>query len=95
MDKEDATLAFYRHATSKIYKDDDLYFIETLGFRGEALASIASVSEVELITCNGTSSTHVHIKGGETLSIGDGMVRKGTEIHVTNLFTILPHVLNI
>ena len=90
MDKEDATLAFYRHATSKIYKDDDLYFIETLGFRGEALASIASVSEVELITCNGTSSTHVHIKGGETLSIGDGMVRKGTEIHVTNLFYNTP-----
>ena len=58
MDKEDATLAFYRHATSKIYKDDDLYFID--------------------------------IKGGETLSIGDGMVRKGTEIHVTNLFYNTP-----
>ena len=90
MDKEDATLAFYRHATSKIYKDDDLYFIETLGFRGEALASIASVSEVELITCNGNIGTYVHIKGGETLSVSDASLRAGTEIHVTNLFYNTP-----
>lgn len=90
MDKEDATLAFYRHATSKIYKDDDLYFIETLGFRGEALASIASVSEVELITCNKNVGTFVHIKGGETLSVSDAPLRTGTEIHVTNLFYNTP-----
>lgn len=90
MDKEDATLAFYRHATSKIYKDDDLYFIETLGFRGEALASIASVSEVELITCNGNAGTSVHIKGGETISVSDAPLRAGTEIHVTNLFYNTP-----
>ena len=90
MDKEDATLAFYRHATSKIYKDDDLYFIETLGFRGEALASIASVSEVELITCNGNVGTSVHIKGGETISVSDASLRVGTEIHVTNLFYNTP-----
>ena len=90
MDREDATLAFYRHATSKIYKDDDLYFIETLGFRGEALASIASVSEVELITCNGNVGTSVHIKGGETISVSDASLRAGTEIHVTNLFYNTP-----
>lgn len=90
MDREDATLAFYRHATSKIYKDDDLYFIETLGFRGEALASIASVSEVELITCNGNVGTSVHIKGGETISVSDASLRVGTEIHVTNLFYNTP-----
>lgn len=90
MDREDATLAFYRHATSKIYKDDDLYFIETLGFRGEALASIASVSEVELITCNGNVGTFVHIKGGETISVSDASLRVGTEIHVTNLFYNTP-----
>ena len=90
MDREDACLAFYRHATSKIYKDDDLYFIETLGFRGEALASIASVSEVELITCNGEVGTRVHIKGGETLEVEDAPARIGTEIHVTNIFYNTP-----
>lgn len=90
MDREDACLAFYRHATSKIYKDDDLFFIETLGFRGEALASIASVSEVELITCSGEVGTHVHIKGGETLEVEDAPARIGTEIHVTNIFYNTP-----
>ena len=90
MDPDDAKLAFYRHATSKIYKDDDLYFIETLGFRGEALASIASVSEVVLNTCDGFVGTKVHIKGGELLSVSDASLRTGTEIHITNLFYNTP-----
>ena len=90
MDKEDAKLAFYRHATSKIYKDDDLFFIETLGFRGEALASIASVSEVELSTCNSDVGTYVHIKGGEMLEVADAPSRIGTEIHVSNIFYNTP-----
>ena len=90
MDKEDAVLSFSRHATSKIYKADDLFFIETLGFRGEALASIASVSEVELETCNGIEGTYVHIKGGEILETRSGEERVGTTITITNLFFNTP-----
>ncbi len=90
MDKEDAVLAFSRHATSKIYKDDDLFFIETLGFRGEALASIASVSEVDLITCMNDCGTHVHIKGGKIETVDNASARIGTQITITNLFYNTP-----
>ncbi len=90
MDKTDAEACFLRHATSKIYKDDDLFFINTLGFRGEALASIAAVSEVVLETCDGVSSTLVHIKGGNTIECGLAEARKGTVITVTNLFYNTP-----
>ncbi len=90
MDKDDAILAFERHATSKIYKDDDLFFIDTLGFRGEALPSIASVSEVELSTCKDEVGTFVHIKGGETLEVGNSQSKIGTSVKVTNLFYNTP-----
>lgn len=90
MDKEDAKLAFARHATSKIYKDDDLYFIETLGFRGEALASIASVAEVNLDTCANDVGTHVHIKGGLMDEVSPGPARVGTSIVISNLFYNTP-----
>jgi len=90
MDGEDAKLAFQRHATSKIYKDDDLFFINTLGFRGEALPSIASVSEVKLTTCNSDIGTSIHIKGGELLSEQKSDARRGTMISVTNLFYNTP-----
>lgn len=90
MDKEDAQLAFFRHATSKLYHDDDLFFINTMGFRGEALPSIASVSEVILNTCNGKSSSYIHIKGGEILENSTGDLRVGTSIEVTNLFYNTP-----
>ena len=90
MDKKDAYLAFSRHATSKIMRDDDLFFISTMGFRGEALPSIASVSEVKLKTSNGTDSTYIHIKGGEILENTTGDLRVGTSISVTNLFYNTP-----
>ena len=90
MDRIDAKIAFMRHATSKIYKEEDLYFINTLGFRGEALASIASVSEVKLSTFNGKESSYIHIKGGEILEESLAPERKGTKIEVSNIFYNTP-----
>ncbi len=90
MDEEDAKSCFLRHATSKISRDDDLFFINTLGFRGEALPSIVAVSEVVLETFNGVSGTKVHIKGGEFLEVGVAPSREGTSICVTNLFYNTP-----
>jgi len=90
MDREDAKIAFFRHATSKIYHDDDLFFIGTLGFRGEALPSIASVSEVELRTCSKDVGTYIHIKGGKIETIEDSQARIGTSITVSNLFYNTP-----
>ena len=90
MDKEDAVTAFYRHATSKLKREDDLYRIMTLGFRGEALASIASVSDVHLKTSQGDLGTYVHIKGGIIEEVSTGDARKGTEISVRDLFYNTP-----
>ncbi len=90
MDNTDAHMAFGRHATSKLTRDDDLFFINTMGFRGEALPSIASVSEVFLKTSNGNDSTFLHLKGGEVLEDKAGDLRRGTDIIVTNLFYNTP-----
>ena len=90
MDKDDATLAFSRHATSKIKDEDDLYRLTTLGFRGEALASIAAVSKVDLKTCVKDIGTHVVINGGKILEVGLGDARKGTTITVSELFYNTP-----
>lgn len=90
MEREDAELAFFRHATSKIKCEDDLYRINTLGFRGEALASIASVSRVTLKTSTGTLGTIVKINGGITESISNGDARKGTVISIKDLFYNTP-----
>lgn len=90
MDKEDALLCFSPHATSKIRNENDLFFINTLGFRGEALPSIASVSDVFLDTSNGSDSTLVHIKGGKLESNEVGTVSKGTKIIVRDLFFNTP-----
>ena len=90
MDSKDALLAFERHATSKLYTKDDLFNINSLGFRGEALPSIASVSEVELKTCQDNIGTLIHIKGGKILSNTECEARQGTTITVSNLFYNTP-----
>ena len=90
MDEEDAKTAFQRHATSKLLDENDLYRINTLGFRGEALPSIASVSRVELVTSKGGVGTRVKINGGNFESIERAEARKGTSIAVRNLFFNTP-----
>lgn len=90
MDKEDAVLCFERHATSKLLSDDDLFNIKSLGFRGEALASIASVSDVILRTSNGVVGTEIHIKGGKILENTDADLKTGTSITVSSLFYNTP-----
>ena len=92
MDKNDAHNAFLRHATSKLYDDDDLFNICSLGFRGEALPSIAAVSEVELKTCykDGEIGTFIHIKGGKILEEKDIASKKGSSFKITNLFYNTP-----
>jgi len=90
MDANDALLAFQRHATSKLYHADDLFNISSLGFRGEALPSIASVSEVILKTCQNDVGTLIHIKGGHLLENTICEARVGTSITVSNLFFNTP-----
>lgn len=90
MDREDASLAFFRHATSKLKNEADLFRIETLGFRGEALASIASVSNILLKTSYGEEGTEVALKGGKIESVIDSDLRKGTSITVSDLFYNTP-----
>ena len=90
MDEEDAILCFSTHATSKLYKEDDLYTINTLGFRGEALPSIASVSIVNLSTSNGEAGIKLTLEGGKLISKTKGDLRKGTIIEVKDLFYNTP-----
>ncbi len=91
MDEVDAKKAFIRHATSKLLKEDDLFFINTLGFRGEALPSIASVSKVDMRTSlkNGVG-THLHIEGGNLVIEEKSDAREGTRIEVADLFFNTP-----
>ena len=92
MDREDAVLAFSRHATSKIKRERDLFSIQTLGFRGEALPSIASVARVELVTTRDPSqlATKVKISGGEIESVEETSRSKGTDVMVRDLFYNTP-----
>src|SRR5258707_4512450 len=92
MVRDDAILAFERHATSKISKAEDLNAISTLGFRGEALASIASVAKVELIssTAEASAGTRVVIEGGRLRDVKDAAHPRGTTIGVRDLFFNTP-----
>lgn len=90
MDREDSKLAFLRHATSKLKKLDDLFNIESLGFRGEALPSIAAVSNVSLKTSNGEIGTYLTLSGGHDLKVSDSDLQKGTTIIVRDLFYNTP-----
>jgi len=92
MTRDDAILAFERHATSKIRTLDDLAAIGTLGFRGEALASIASVAKVEVLTKTDaeTAATRVLIEGGRLVDVKDTSRDRGTTISVRDLFFNTP-----
>lgn len=90
MDREDAVMAFSRHATSKLKNLDDLFYIESLGFRGEALPSIASVSNVCLKTSNGETGTLVALEGGENIKVSSCDLQEGTTITVSDLFYNTP-----
>ena len=90
MDRDDATLAFSRHATSKLKNLDDLFNIESLGFRGEALPSIASVSNIELKTSNGKIGTYLTLSGGKNMHVEESDLQQGTTITVKDLFYNTP-----
>ncbi len=90
MSKEDASTALQRHATSKIKETSDLFKISTLGFRGEALPSIASVSRFDLLTSDGNDSTEIKVEYGKTIYAGPKAAAKGTMITVDDLFYHTP-----
>ena len=92
MSESDARLCFERHATSKIHKADDLFAIHTMGFRGEALASIAAIAQVELRTKmhNVELGTQVDIEGSEIKSQTSCSCSNGTSISIKNLFFNVP-----
>ena len=92
MSRDDCILAIQRHTTSKISSYDDLHNIRTLGFRGEALASIASVSRMEVKTLqkDQTSGTFIKIEGGAVVEVSDTGGTRGTSVSVKNLFYNTP-----
>ncbi len=91
MSAEDAEACFGRHATSKLYGPDDLFCIKTLGFRGEALPSIASVSRLSLETqADATVGTAIEVVGGKQVAKREGAFPRGTQISVEDLFFNVP-----
>ncbi|EHL2677273.1 DNA mismatch repair endonuclease MutL, partial [Listeria monocytogenes] len=91
IEEEDVATAFLRHATSKIKNEADLFRVHTLGFRGEALPSIASVSHLAMETSTGeTKGTSISLEGGKIIEQKSGHARKGTQIEVSQLFFNTP-----
>lgn len=90
MTRDDALMSLKRHATSKLLNENDLFNIVTLGFRGEAIPSIASVADMKIYTSNGENSTYLHVRGGELLEEKSTDLKKGTRIEVTDLFFNTP-----
>lgn len=90
MNADDALLCLERHATSKIKAVDDLHTISSMGFRGEALPSIASISKFTLITGTGDQGTIVLVEGGKILKCAPVACEKGTMIEVKDLFFNVP-----
>ena len=90
MTKDDAVNSLKRHATSKLYTDEDLFHIKTLGFRGEALPSIASVSKMIIETSNEEEGTIVEVEGGSIINVSSSHLRKGTKITVKDIFYNTP-----
>ena len=90
--QNEVALAFKRHATSKVHDSSDLENISTLGFRGEALPSIAAVSHVDIITktTGDSSGTHIVLRAGEITGQGRGAGTQGTSVTVENLFQNVP-----
>ena len=92
MEREDALLALERYATSKIYDEEDLFSISTFGFRGEALPSIASVSDMEIVTKTESCDvgTRIRIEGGQIKEVAEIGAPRGTMIAVKRLFFNTP-----
>ena len=90
MSKEDMHMCFKRHATSKIKTSHDLYHISTLGFRGEAIPSIASVSHMEINSSEGEEGYRILLKNGNVIEEGESVPKKGTSITVRYLFYNTP-----
>ena len=90
MSREDAKMCLQRHATSKLSTLDDLFNIDSLGFRGEALPSIASVSRMSIKTTNGEEKTLVDVDGGKIEKVSDTDISEGTIITVNDLFYNTP-----
>ena len=93
MGKDDLKKCFFRHTTSKIRSSKDLFSLETMGFRGEALSSIASVSHMSIVSNQDSSDSlgfEIKLEGGEEKSLSEVVSSKGTSISVKNLFFNIP-----